>query len=273
MHQSPDTTYNFPATLMEWGEISVVPHGVNNHKQAYIRKIENSKYETQYPATFEGVFYEKPIPDGLFLLFLLLLMLFAQSCFFFRNSVITILKAPFSKIEYKKFTGERSLIFDRLSLNLIIIFLATASMCILWILDLLLISTGDIPLWPYMAIASLVLIIIILVKISLAKLIGIVFNIEGISSEYNSIFMLCIKGIGILLFPIVLMFPIIPEEYYKLLLYLLAGIGFIYFLAGIIRTLGIISGNKVFSLFMITYICTFEILPVLALSRYIFSIH
>ena len=273
MYQSPDTTYIFPGIPMEWGEISVVPHNANNNKQAYIRKVENSGYETLYPVTFEGIPHEKTIPDGLFLLSLLLLALFAQSCFYFRNSIINIIKAPFSKIEYKRFASERSLIFDRLSLNLIIIFLFSASICILWILDLLLVSGNDIPLWPYMAITSIILIIIIFVKISLTKIIGVIFNIKSISTEYSSIFMLCIKGIGILLFPIALMLPIIPEEYYKWLLYLYAGIGSMYFLTGIIRALGIISGNILFSLFMIAYICMFEIMPVLVLYRFVFQTH
>ena len=271
MHQPPDTTYNFPTTLIEWGEISSVQHGDFNREQAYFRRIENSGQESLYPVRFEGITYEKAMPDGLFVLFLLLLGLFAQSNFFFRSSIINILKAPFNKIEYKRFISERSLILDRLSLNLIIIFLFSASMCILWTLDLLFIPINDIPLWPYMAIASLVLIIIIFVKISLAKIVGTIFNIKSISTEYNSIFMLCIKGIGILLFPIALALPIIPEEYYKWLLYLLAGIGSIYFLTGIIRALDIFSGNIVFSLFMIAYICTFEIIPVLVLSRFIFQ--
>ena len=105
-------------------------------------------------------------------------------------------------------------------------------------------------------------------KTIVCKILGILFKFQEEFQEYSHNENLFNKNVGLLLFPIIILFPYVPENSKEFVLF--AGLFFfgIMVLLRIFRGMQIIIRKGVSPFYMILYLCAIEILPVLLLVKY-----
>lgn len=240
-------------------------------KGAYIRQIEGTS-ASPYKVLFDGTPRESRYSDGIVLLLFFLLALVAQNSYFYRRSFGELLIAPFSRVGTRRILGERNLIFNRVSLNLLIIFLVTAPLALFTAIRFF--SEGpenlSVDIWPSLALFFGAVGIWLAFKAAFHKFLGFVFQLQGVADEYNCIFYLGIKSAGAALFPFVVAVPLLPAA---AVAWAVAGMVFvviIYSFALILQWLQLIEGSREQHYYLIAYICTFEILPLLLVAKLLF---
>jgi hypothetical protein len=123
------------------------------------------------------------------------------------------------------------------------------------------------------AIYSVGIIIIYTLKTLVCKLIGNIFMVKEQFAEYVHNIHLYNKNMGLFLFPIVIVFPYITSNQVKpVILYLGLTIIIVMSLLLIYRGFQIIMRNGVSTFYLILYLCAIEILPILLLIKYSYTL-
>lgn len=104
---------------------------------------------------------------------------------------------------------------------------------------------------------------IFLAKSVINKLIGFVSTNGDFVEEYSHNIFIYNKAIGIILLPITLGIPFMAELPASIFIKIGLGLFFIFFLMRLIRGIRVFWAKRISPFYMILYLCTFEILPVL----------
>lgn len=182
-----------------------------------------------------------------------------------------ILQVVISIVNYQvalRLLRERNVLFRNMALGLNLIFIINLGLFVYFVFQSFNITTPFLqPILNFLLYCAAVTVFFNL-KTFVCKILGVVFKFQEEFSEYTHNENLYNKNIGLILFPIIILFPYVPDNYKHSVLF--SGI----FLLGIIiflRTLRgfqIIIRKGVSTFYMILYLCAIEILPVLLLLKY-----
>lgn len=115
---------------------------------------------------------------------------------------------------------------------------------------------------------SVVIALLFLIKIVVIRILGVLFDVERMSREYVVFIYLFYFNSVLLLMPLTLMMIFLPIFYYEFILYFFVIIAVILFLFRFLTTVYNLIGNLQFSIFyLILYLCTLEIAPILILVK------
>ena len=182
-----------------------------------------------------------------------------------------ILQVVLSIVNYQvalRLLRERNVLFRNMSIGLNFVFILNLAVFIYFLFENFKIRPYfTIPILNYLVYCVGVIVFFNL-KNFVCILLGIIFKYQEEFSEYIHNENLFNKNIGLLLFPIVVLFPYVPDIYKQFVLF--AGIFFfgIMILLRTLRGFQIIIRKGVSKFYMILYLCAIEILPVLILIKY-----
>jgi hypothetical protein len=100
-------------------------------------------------------------------------------------------------------------------------------------------------------------------RLALLRFTGFVFDIQPLFTNFIHHMSLFNKGLGIILFPLSIAMLFIPASLIKIILFTGITVFIIMFVLKLVRALKIIMWKDVLLFYMILYLCTLEILPLL----------
>ncbi|MFC2120853.1 DUF4271 domain-containing protein [Bacteroidota bacterium] len=111
-----------------------------------------------------------------------------------------------------------------------------------------------------------------LMKYILIKLSGLLFDKRNLFKEYLINKYVYFQILGIIILPLVCIIPFVPEYLERILIYLTIICFIIVYLISIYRSIQIFNSKQFFKLYMIMYLCALEILPILVLGKFFYSL-
>jgi len=176
-------------------------------------------------------------------------------------------------VAIRRIHAERNLIFSRVSLNLLLVFLVTAPLALFTAVSWFKQGSGFryTEVWPTLLLFFGGVGLWLATKASFHKFLGFVFLQPAVADHYNFVFFLGIKGIGAALFPLVATVPLLPESALIWVIGAMILVVLMYVFALIYQWIRLIEGDREQQYYLIAYICTFEILPILVVAKLLFQ--
>lgn len=107
-------------------------------------------------------------------------------------------------------------------------------------------------------------------KALIINIFRLIFNDKNLLREYLYEVFLVNKALGLMLFPALLLLTFLNSEYSGITLFIILGVIMLFFIYRTIRGLQIAFSYNVSRLYIILYLCTLEILPLLLIYRVLF---
>lgn len=126
---------------------------------------------------------------------------------------------------------------------------------------------GEVSFANFLKISALVGVLFV-AKIVLIRIIAVVFEVERLVREYIAVLYLVYFNSMLILMPLLLFVTFFPASYFKIILIFFLIVVSILFLYRFLRTAIGLVGNLKFSIFyLILYLCSLEIAPILILVK------
>ncbi len=238
-----------------------IPVRITEHQNT-IKQIATGNYG------YEGKMIMKTSIDWLPIFILISLFMFSLIKVIFNKYILQVL---YSLVNYQasvQLLRDRNVLFRNMAFVLNIIFALNTGLFVYFFIDFF--KLGQINqsgLLSFLIYAILIL-AFYNIRFIICKTVGYIFLVNETFEEYNHNEKLSNKNIGLLLFPVIILIPYVPVIFKPLILYLGIAIVFIIFILRIIRAFQIIIRKEVSSFYLILYLCTIEILPILFLVKY-----
>jgi len=185
----------------------------------------------------------------------------------FKKVVLQMIKSTYNTTLLPKLFRERNSLYFKVSAILNITYVIILSLFIYEILEIYEISPFNYNNLSLFLLISVSILVVYLTKFIVYKILGQLFQRQKLSSELLHCHFLFHKTIGLLLFPLVASIPFIPQ--FIGLLFIKISI-IIFILASIYRVFRIIIitiQSKLSIFYLILYLCTLEIIPILAIYK------
>jgi hypothetical protein len=196
-------------------------------------------------------------------IFLLVMLIFIWIKFFYSKFILNLTNSLFSYQLSAKSFREKNMLLRRVSFILDIVYHIIISVFLFEFFSYLEIFPGDFSSYNLFLFFVNVLIMFTFFRIILLKAFSRLFKTEFIIAEYIHINFLVNKGVAIVLFPLVIIAYYLPYSVNEIVLFSgLTVIAFGLFLK-VIRGYQIIIRKDVLIVYLILYLCTLEILPLL----------
>jgi hypothetical protein len=201
--------------------------------------------------------------DWLLGLFLFITLLFLWVKIFYKKYYTLLFSSLLSYQLSIKLLREKNIMIKRISFVLNFIYVIVLSAFILRILEQYHIKIFRFNTFETLLIIINVVIIISVARILLLKLVGFIFNSMQIFNEYIHNNYIINKNLGLFLFPLLIAQIYISEK--LKFTFLIAGISLILisYIIRLYRGFQIIIKKDIFLFYLILYLCTLEILPLL----------
>ncbi len=201
--------------------------------------------------------------DWLLGLFLFITLLFLWVKIFYKKYFTLLFSSLLSYQLSIKLLREKNIMIKRISFVLNFIYVIVLSAFILRILEHYHIKIFRFNTFETLLIIINVVIIISVARILLFKLVGFIFNSTQIFNEYIHNNYIINKNLGLFLFPLLIAQIYISEK--LKVIFLIAGISLILisYIIRLYRGFQIIIKKDIFLFYLILYLCTLEILPLL----------
>jgi hypothetical protein len=201
--------------------------------------------------------------DWLFGIFLFLVVLFIWIRIFYSKFFGTLANAMVSFHLSAKLFEERNVLSHRVSIVLDFIYIVVFSIFIFEWIDYNQFSGPQMTGFNLFLLLINIIMIYTLLRIVVLRLVGSLFLVRPLFLEYIHNTFVINKGLGIVLFPLAIMaqylpYPIIPVVLWMGIIALCIG-----FLFKAIRAYQIIIRRDILLFYLILYLCTLEILPLL----------
>ena len=168
---------------------------------------------------------------------------------------------------------EKNVLFRNMAIGLNFVFAVNLGLLIFYYLLLNNLNQVNSSNFLSVIIYSSGIIFVYNIKTFLCKILGNIFLVKEQFAEYVHNIHLYNKNLGLFLFPIVIVFPYITDIHVKTFVLYLGFIIFIgVFLMLIYRGIQIIMRNGVSTFYLILYLCAIEILPILLLIKYSYTL-
>jgi hypothetical protein len=281
----PDTTEpaisNFPAEISKRQEPVKVFNFLTENKlnetvEGYYtnktQRVVTSSGSSLKPSEVKVNFKSATTYDWLFGIFLLLSFLFIWIKVFYGKFYTTLANALNSYQISAKLYHEKNILTQRVSILLDFIYLIVFSIFCFEIATFYHLWSKELtPIKLYLVFFNLV-ILYTLFRLFILKLTGYVFLAQGVISEYIHSTYVINKGLGIVLFHVTIMVHYFPDLLIPVVMILGGSIFFFGFIFKIIRAYQIIIRKDVLLFYLILYLCTLEILPLLLGFKFVKSL-
>jgi hypothetical protein len=201
--------------------------------------------------------------DWLFGVFIFLIVLFVWIRIFYSKFFAALANALVSFHLSAKLFEERNVLLQRVSIVLDFIYIVVFSIFVFEWIDYHQYSGPRMSGFNLFLLLINILMIYTLLRIVVLRLVGSLFLVRPLFLEYIHNTFVINKGLGIILFPMVIMAQYLPYKIIPVVLWL----GIIALGAGIlfkaIRAYQIIIRRDILLFYLILYLCTLEILPLL----------
>lgn len=202
-------------------------------------------------------------------LLLLSLFVFSWMKILYQKYILQVVAAVVNYQSSVRLLREKNILFKNMAVGLNIVFAINMGLFLFFVMTYFnisqIVSNNN---FLSVIIYCIVIATIYIIKTLLCRFIGYLFLAQAEFSEYVHNINLFNKNIGLLLFPIVIMIPYINDSLKPIILYFGIILFLGLFLLRIIRGFQIIIHKEVSSFYLILYLCTVEILPVLLIVKY-----
>ncbi len=201
--------------------------------------------------------------DWLLGLFIFILLLILWIKIFYKKYFSLLFGSLLSYQLSLKLLREKNIMTRRVSLVLNFIYSIVLAVFLLRILEFYEIKIFKFNTFETLLLLINLIIIISLIRLFILNLVGIVFNSAQIFNEYIHNNYIINKNLGLFLFPLLIMQVYITEKIK--IIFIITGISLIIisYVIRLYRGFQIIIKKDIFLFYLILYLCTLEILPVL----------
>ena len=210
--------------------------------------------------------------DWLLGIFLLLVVLFVWICIFYSKFFTTLGNALVSYHMSAKLLEEKNVLSQRVSIVLDFIYLIVFSV---FLYELVVFKGFSFPktseIQFFLVLFNLV-ILYALFRIIVLKFTGFLFLSRSLFNEYLHNTFVVNKGLGIVLFPVVVMAHYLPDILMPVLLITGLAAFLIAFFWKLLRAYQIIIRRDILIFYLILYLCTLEILPFLLGYKFVIAL-
>lgn len=182
--------------------------------------------------------------------------------YFYKKFLSQILHSNYNYQISNRLFNERNIPVQRIYFILNIIFIINLGLFIYQALDYYSISIFDIYGFYLFLIYCGIIILIYSLKYIVYKISGIVFLAEEQFSEYLHNIFIYNKTVGIILFPVIIGIPFIPDNFSSILVNGGIVIICIFYIFSLIRQIKISIKINFAMFYIILYFCTIEVLPI-----------
>jgi hypothetical protein len=178
-----------------------------------------------------------------------------------------LFKSVYGRHHVNQLLREGNLTSERVTFGLGIVFIAGLSVAVFNLTGTRIAGLLGIRALPlvFLLITAAITILWFL-KLATIKAIGILFRAKSLSDEYLVSALIYSLAAGLVLFPLITAWHFMD---YKPLLYSIIGLLILVYCMRLIRSISVIGGSQTFSVvFIILYLCTLEILPLLAVYKF-----
>ena len=222
---------------------------------------------------FQGQLRTEASLDWLPFIILLSLFTFSWIKLLYQKYIVQVVTSLINYQVSIRLLRERNVLFRNMALGLNFVFSINIGLFIFFYIQYHNLNQIHSSHFLSMVIYSLAVIMLYNIKTASCKLIGNIFLVKEHFGEYVHNIHLNNKNIGLFLFPIIIVFPYITNNQVKpIVLYLGLTIIIGMFLLLIYRGFQIIMRNGVSTFYLILYLCAIEILPVLLLIKYSYTL-
>jgi hypothetical protein len=205
-------------------------------------------------------------------IFLMLVVLFVWIRIFYSKFFATLASALISFHISAKLFQEKNVLQHRVSIVLDFIYLIIFSVFIFELIDYLGYPWSGLSGINLYLLLLNILMLYALFRIFILRLTGLLFLNQPLFSEYIHHTFVINKGMGIALFPVVIMMQYLPYKLIPVVLVLGVLVFAVAFLWKIIRAYQIIIRRDILLFYLILYLCTLEILPLLLGYKFVTSL-
>ena len=216
---------------------------------------------------FPEKFYTRYPSDWMIIVFILSLVIFGWIYAFFRKHIFSIFNASYDEKISFKIKEEKHTITERILFLLNIIFVVNFSMLVYELMvfkGFYLFDQTGVALY---GIIVAMLVIIYLFKYLFYHFAGFVFNYLKEATLFLHNIFLFNKILGLILFPIVIIIPFTTDNFARYLLIIGCFIFVISFLFRLFRIFQLSIKINFSGFYLILYLCTLEILPLLLIGK------
>jgi hypothetical protein len=212
------------------------------------------------------------VPDWYFLIIIVVLVVMTWIRMIYNKFLFALIENSYNFQLASKAFRERNIVQVRFGQVLNLLYLINGSLFVLalhhsfkWNLPL----AGDFEIFT----ASFgILLSLMILRISIMRVIGFIFNRYSLFSESLFHIYLYTKLLGIALIPFIISIPYTSGIAHKILILSAFIVTGIIYLMRIIRQAVFVSKNVVLLLYLILYLCTLEIIPVVLIIKIILSL-
>ena len=222
---------------------------------------------------FEGSIRAEASLNWLPGMLLLALFIFSWIKILYQKYIVQVIAATVNYQVSVRLLREKNVLFRNMSMGLNFIFTLNIGLFIYFLIQNFNLNQIEPNGFLSVAIYSLGVLAFYNVKTFICKLIGNVFLVKEQIAEYVHNIHLYNKNTGLFLFPVVIVYPYITSSLIKpivIYLGLIIIIGMTLLL--VYRSFQIIMKNGVSLFYLILYLCAVEILPILLLIKYSFTL-
>ena len=230
----------------------------------YISQIDDQK------EFFKGVNI-KPANDWTIGVVLFSLILLAWIKLFYNKYLSQIFFSIYNyQISFKLFQA-RNILLQRVSFWLYLIYILNGGLFIYQVFQYYNIHPLELQGFFSFLIYSSFFLLLYLAKYTVCNLVVFVFFVQRQFAQYLHNAFLFNKNLGLLLFPVIIGIPYMPEIFTKPLIIIGIGLFILIFFLRIIRGIRIIIKKDVLIFYLILYLCTFEFLPLFLFYKFFLS--
>lgn len=250
--------WNFSTNFFVENGLKGIVKGINESKNTGINHGTRQQPGNMIPVERNNYTY-----DWLLGIFLFLVVLFVWIRLFYSKFFNALANALVSFQLSVKLFQERNVLLQRVSIVLDFIYVIVTSIFIFELIEFTGVAgTGMKGINLFLLLVNIIMLYAIL-RVMILRMTGSLFLVRPLFSEYIHNTFVINKGLGILLFPVVIMAHYLPDDLIPVMLVL--GIVFfsIAFLYKSFRAYQIIIRRDILIFYLILYLCTLEILPLL----------
>jgi hypothetical protein len=246
-----------------------------NDRTRILNRLQDKKFRYEIKSDHEELpLIEHPpvTTDWMVIIIMISLASLSWIRMFYGKFLTLTIKSTFNFQASEKFYREQNTLTQRVSFILNIVFIINFSLFICQILHINKLQLFDLEEYTGFFIVFLVIAFLISVKYLIYKFIGYLFLINKLLSAYIHHMSVYNKAYGIILFPVIIGIPFLPDQLKKIA-YFAGFLSFIIvYFAQIIRGIKIILYKDISIFYLILYLCTLEILPLLVLYKFILTL-
>ena len=258
--QFPGRIFQIILLLHIFIKVQILPAA--SHSQYTLKQTPDNYYG------FDGKVLIKNYTDWLPLVILFSLYIFSFIKVVYNKYIVQVL---YSLINYQaavRLLRDRNVLFRNMAVVLNFVFTINAGLFVYFLIDYFKLGQLYSNSLLCFLLYSFLIFIFFNLKFIICKIVGYVFSVNDIFEEYTHNEKLSNKNIGLLLFPVIILIPYVPTFMKPVILY--AGLAIIIVLLAFraFRAFQIIIRREVSSFYLILYLCTIEILPLIIMVKY-----